>query len=131
MNTGIGPDWDTSKAIVKARHINVLHGTKGSVRNRRLKVHAMNRRRSVLIVTHVCGVDSGRLRTDSDVGDWRWGEWVWACVDEGSRMRVRMKLRGGELLLLRGRRDETSWHLLREALSRVGTDMPLRLCVRA
>lgn len=130
MYTGIGPDWDTSETIVKARHINVLHGTKGSVRNRRLEVHAMNRRRSVLIVTHVCGVDSGRLRSDSDVGDWRWGELVLPCADEGSRMRMGMKLRG-EKLVLRGRRDETSWHLLREALSRVGTDMPLRLCVRA
>jgi len=127
LNTGIAPDWDTSETIVKARHINVLHRAKGSVRNRRLKVHAMNRRRSVLIVTHVCGVDSGRLRSDSDVGDWRWGELVLPCVDEGSRM----KLRGEKLVLLRGRRDETSWHLLREALSRVGTDMPLRLCVRA
>lgn len=117
-------DLNTGKATVKARHINMLHWTKGRVRNRRLEMHTLNRRRSVLIVTHdVWMIRSGSLRADSDIGNGRLSVVGWSGVDEGSRMKLR---EGEDLWLLRRRRDETGWYLVTKALSRVGTGMPLQ-----
>jgi hypothetical protein len=117
-------DLNTGNATVKARHINVLHRTKGRVRHWRLEMHTLNRRRSVLIVTHdVWMIGSGSLGAYSDIGDGRLSVVGWSGVDEGSRMKLRER---EDLWLLRRRRDETGWYLVTKALSRIGTGMPLQ-----
>lgn len=57
----------SDETAVKARHVDVSHGTKRRVGDGRLEVHTLRRRRGILIVTH----DGSwlRLGLNTDVGN--------------------------------------------------------------